>query len=76
METPHIDRLFARAVLRPLAAPPGKVRQGLFVFANGFLLMAVLAALAVLTGSPLVFPSLGPPAYVLCLFPLARSGGG
>jgi CBS-domain-containing membrane protein len=71
MKTQHIDRLFERGVLRPLQSLPERVRQGIYVFANGFISLAILAALAAATGSPLVFPSLGPTAYVLYLFPLA-----
>lgn len=45
----------------------------LYVFCNGFASMAILALAAWMTRSPLVFPSLGPTAYLLFLFPLAAS---
>lgn len=71
METRHIDQLFERDALRPLRRLPARARQALYVFFNGFLSIAILSALAALTGSPFVFPSLGPTAYVLYLSPLA-----
>jgi CBS-domain-containing membrane protein len=40
---------------------------------NGFLTIALLALLAVLTNSPFVFPSLGPTAYLLFIAPLAEN---
>jgi len=46
---------------------------GLYVFCNGFLSVAILALAAWMTGSPLVFPSLGPTAYLLFLFPLSAA---
>ncbi|MGH9342448.1 MAG: HPP family protein [Terriglobia bacterium] len=50
--------------------PPRSV-WSLYIFVNGFLTIALLALLAVLTGSPFVFPSLGPTAYLLFTAPLA-----
>ncbi len=44
-----------------------------YVFANGFLSIALLALLAVATGMPFVFPSLGPTAYQLFFSPRAES---
>lgn len=40
---------------------------------NGFITIALLALLAVITGSPFVFPSLGPTAYLLFIAPLAEN---
>lgn len=51
--------------------PPRSV-WSLYVFVNGFLTIALLALLAVITGSPFVFPSLGPTAYLLFTAPLAQ----
>lgn len=45
----------------------------LYVFCNGFLSVAILALAAWTTESPLVFPSLGPTAYLLFLFPLSAA---
>lgn len=42
----------------------------IYVLINGFLTIAILALLAVVTGSPFVFPSLGPTAYLLFIAPL------
>lgn len=51
--------------------PPRSV-WSLYVFVNGFLTIALLALLAVFTGSPFVFPSLGPTAFLLFTAPLAE----
>lgn len=45
----------------------------IYVAVNGFLTIALLALLAVFTGSPFVFPSLGPTAYLLFIAPLAQN---
>jgi CBS domain-containing membrane protein len=44
-----------------------------YVFLNGFLTVALLAALAALTHNPFIFPSLGPTAYLLFFTPLAEA---
>ncbi len=44
-----------------------------YVAVNGFLTIALLALLAVVTGSPFVFPSLGPTAYLLFIAPLQQN---
>jgi hypothetical protein len=41
---------------------PPRVVWAVYVAVNGFLTIALLALLAVVTGSPFVFPSLGPTA--------------
>jgi len=40
------------------------------VFANGFITIAILAAVARISGTPFVFPSLGPTAFLLFATPL------
>ena len=40
---------------------------------NGFLTIGILALLALVTGNPFVFPSLGPTAYLLFFSPLAKA---
>lgn len=45
----------------------------LFSFINGCLSIGLMAALAVLTGSPFVFPSLGPTAFLFFYTPTAPS---
>jgi CBS-domain-containing membrane protein len=38
---------------------------GLFAFVNGLLSIAIMAGVAVVTGAPFIFPSLGPTAFLL-----------
>jgi CBS domain-containing membrane protein len=45
--------------------------RSIYVFVNGFVTIALLALLALITGNPFVFPSLGPTAYLLFFSPLA-----
>ena len=52
---------------------PPRVVWALYIFINGFLTIALLALLAVVTGSPFVFPSLGPTAYLLFIAPLQQN---
>ena len=52
---------------------PSRVVWAIYVGVNGFLTIALLALLAVVTGSPFVFPSLGPTAYLLFIAPLAEN---
>lgn len=43
---------------------------GLFAFVNGVIAIGVMAAVALVTGDPFVFPSLGPTAFLLFYTPL------
>ena len=43
-----------------------------YVCVNGFITIGLLALLALVTGSPFVFPSLGPTAYLFFFSPLAE----
>ena len=43
---------------------------GLFAFVNGLIAIAVMAFVALITGEPFVFPSLGPTAFLLFYTPL------
>lgn len=52
--------------------PPRLVRA-VYVFVNGFITIAVLALLALVSRNPFVFPSLGPTAYLLFFSPLAKT---
>ena len=52
--------------------PPRLVRS-VYVFVNGFITIAVLALLALVSRNPFVFPSLGPTAYLLFFSPLGRT---
>lgn len=52
--------------------PPRLVRS-VYVFVNGFITIGALALLALVSGNPFVFPSLGPTAYLLFVAPLGRT---
>jgi CBS-domain-containing membrane protein len=45
------------------------VVMGAFAFVNGVVSIAIMAAAAVVTGQPLIFPSLGPTAFLLFYTP-------
>src|SRR3546814_19928032 len=47
--------------------------MGAFAFVNGCLGIAVMSAVALATGSPFVFPSLGPTAFLHFYTAMARS---
>jgi CBS-domain-containing membrane protein len=51
---------------------PARVVWACYVCANGFITIGLLGLLAFLTGSPFVFPSLGPTAYLFFFSPLAE----
>lgn len=44
-----------------------------FVFINGFITIALLAAVAMVTRTPFVFPSLGPTAFLFFFMPMAAT---
>jgi CBS-domain-containing membrane protein len=50
---------------------PPRLLSALFVFLNGFLAVAILAGLAVVSYTPFVFPSVGPTAFLLYYKPMA-----
>lgn len=52
--------------------PPRLVRS-VYVGVNGFATIGLLGLLALVTGSPFVFPSLGPTAYLFFFSPLAEA---
>lgn len=52
--------------------PPRLVRSA-YVFVNGFVTIALLALLALVSRNPFVFPSLGPTAYLLFFSPLGKT---
>lgn len=47
--------------------------RSVYVFVTGFITIAVLALLALVTRNPFVFPSLGPTAYLLFFSPLGKT---
>lgn len=51
---------------------PRLVRSA-YVFINGFITIALLALLSLVSRNPFVFPSLGPTAYLLFFSPLAKA---
>jgi CBS domain-containing membrane protein len=69
----HILSLLHRPRLNWLLGhfPPRLVRSA-YVFVNGFITIGLLALLALLSGNPFVFPSLGPTAYLLFFSPLNK----
>lgn len=52
---------------------PQRLVRAIYVFVNGFITIAVLALLSLLSRNPFVFPSLGPTAYLLFFSPLAKT---
>lgn len=52
--------------------PPRLVRS-VYVCVNGFVTIGLLALLALVSGNPFVFPSLGPTAYLLFFAPLGKT---
>src|SRR5581483_2575588 len=50
---------------------PPRLVWAVFVFINGFLTVAILAGLAVVSHTPFVFPSVGPTAFLLYFMPSA-----
>ncbi|HVE87852.1 MAG TPA: HPP family protein [Myxococcales bacterium] len=59
----RLTRLLGRFPERPVWA--------VFMFVNGFLTIGLLAAVAMLTRTPFVFPSLGPTAFLFFFSPTA-----
>jgi len=70
----HVLSFFRRLRLDWLLRnfPPRLVRSA-YVFVNGFVTIAVLALLALVSHNPFVFPSLGPTAYLLFFSPLGKT---
>ncbi|GGG70604.1 HPP family protein [Edaphobacter dinghuensis] len=70
----HVEEFLRRIrldwLLRHL--PPRLVWAG-YVFINSFITIAILSLLAGFTGSPFVFPSLGPTAYLFFFAPMGKS---
>ena len=52
---------------------PTRVVWAIYVCINGFITIGLLALLALVTGSPFVFPSLGPTAYLFFFSSLAEA---
>src|SRR5262249_43917251 len=56
---------------RPLRHVPKRLLAAAFMFAAGFLTIALLAVVAMVSMTPLVFPSLGPTAFLFFFRPTA-----
>jgi CBS-domain-containing membrane protein len=70
----HVSVLLAHLRLEWLLQHfPTRVVWAVYVCINGFITIGLLALLALLTGSPFVFPSLGPTAYLFFFSPLAEA---
>lgn len=69
---PH--RFFAQARLTHLLKRfPERPVRSVFVLINGFITIAILAGVAMLSGTPFVFPSLGPTAFLFFVTPTAAT---
>jgi len=72
--TDHILSLLRRLRLDWLLQHfPARFVRSIYVLVNGFITIAVLALLALVSGNPFVFPSLGPTAYLLFFSPLGKT---
>lgn len=58
-------------LLRWLRRFPSRPVWAVFVFINGFIAVGILAGLAAVSRTPLVFPSVGPTAFLLYFMPMA-----
>jgi len=52
---------------------PPQIVQSAYMLVNSFITIGVLALLALVSGNPFVFPSLGPTAYLMFFTPLAEA---
>jgi CBS domain-containing membrane protein len=70
--TPSESKGFLSRLRLPalLARYPERPVRAVYLFANGFVTIAILAAVARISGTPFVFPSLGPTAFLLFATPL------
>ncbi len=70
----HVTRLLERLRLKWLLRHlPHRLVWATYVSFIGFLTVAILALLSVVTNSPFVFPSLGPTAYLFFFTPLSNA---
>lgn len=72
-----LDPLVVRGIARRLRLAhllrrfPERPMWALFMFINGFIAIAILAAVAMVSHTPFIFPSLGPTAILLFYTPLS-----
>src|SRR3984885_1192315 len=70
----HVAALFTHLRMTWLLKHlPPRLVWSAYVGINGFVTIGLLALLALVTGSPFVFPSLGPTAYLFFFSPLAEA---
>lgn len=70
----HVGILLAHLRLKWLLQHfPSRLVWAIYVCVNCFITIGLLALLALLTGSPFVFPSLGPTAYLFFFSPMAEA---
>lgn len=70
----HVVELLHRVRLHWLLRHlPPRVVWAAYVFLNSFITIALLSLVAGVTGSPFVFPSLGPTAYLFFFAPMGKS---
>src|SRR6202034_4054238 len=70
----HIAALFTHLRMTWLLKHlPPRLVWSVYVGVNGFATIGLLGLLALVTGSPFVFPSLGPTAYLFFFSPLAEA---
>lgn len=70
----HVFGLIERLRLTQLLYRyPARLVWAVYVLTTCFISIAIISALAALTGNPFIFPSLGPTAYLLFFTPLARA---
>lgn len=72
--TLHVEGFLRRIRLHWLLRHlPPRLVWAVYVFINSFITIAILSLLAGFTGSPFVFPSLGPTAYLFFFAPMGES---
>ena len=70
----HVAALFTHLRMTWLLKHlPPRLAWSVYVGVNGFATIGLLGLLALVTGSPFVFPSLGPTAYLFFFSPLAEA---
>lgn len=72
LEPAYVYGLISRLRFSRLQARfPGRTLWAIFLFINGFVTIAILAGVAMVSNTPFVFPSLGPTAILLFYTPLS-----
>ena len=75
----HLDGIVVRGLVERLQVPglltrlPERLVWTVFVVVNGFVTIAVLAGIAMISKTPFIFPSLGPTAFMFFFNPRSPS---